>query len=90
MNNRSQEEISAEVEKLKSIQPKVRAYSAFGDNNRSAISAQIDVLEHHWDEEDTDELETDHERTNALDAIYWRNGDEEISPSEGWAELITA
>lgn len=38
------EKIAAEIAALQELQPKVRPFSAFNDDNRAAIDAQVDVL----------------------------------------------
>jgi len=97
---RSQEEINAEIAKLKEMKPTVRHFTAFHDDNHEAIDAQIRVLEKgmtedeiydHWDRAEADE----HARSAALDAQQWRDGeerpdveDQDATPSSGWEELI--
>ena len=97
---KTEQEVQQEIEKLQEMKPKVRPYTAFGDNNRNAIQAQIDALMEEMDDGDVydklgteeDEFDdgewTQHEVDTALQAIQWRDGDAEESPSEGWEPLI--
>jgi hypothetical protein len=88
----NQEQINAEIELLKEIKPKVRAYTMLGDDNRAAIQAAIEVLEKNLSGDDIWDRwpgERDcHERGNADDARRWMDGEEKESPSEGWKTLI--
>lgn len=76
MGIRTQQEIEAEKEHLREVMPTVRHFSAFGDDNRKAIQAQIDVLENDYtDDEIYDEWENDQSRLdNALEARAWLDG----------------
>lgn len=88
--------IAAEVAKLTEIKPKVRHYSAFGDNNRASIDAQIAVLKnnlpvytiydiYHIDDETNGRLDA------ALVARSWLDGEKDtVPPSEDWASLVDA
>lgn len=94
-------EIDAEILKLENMMLKVRATTAFGDNNHNAIEAQIDTLECDFDEIDVFEIQGEedehgdfpdtewsrHEADAALRAIGWRDGDDP-SPSEFWKDLL--
>jgi len=89
---RTQEEIQAEINALKEIKPRVRKYTAFGDNNHTKIDAQIRVLEkvmsqdaiwEHWDGED------DSETLLEAEAAYaWMHGESE-SLVESWRPLAS-
>jgi hypothetical protein len=44
------EQITKEIEALKTVRPNVRPYSMFGDDNLGSVDAQIMVLENNWDD----------------------------------------
>ncbi len=44
MNKPTQEQVKTEIETLEDMKPKVKRFTAFGDDNHAAIDAQIDVL----------------------------------------------
>jgi len=46
------EQITKEIEALKTVKPNVRPTSIFGDNNLGALDAQIEVLEGDMDSDD--------------------------------------
>lgn len=76
------EEIKAEIEKLRDLKPRIRQYSAFGDDNHAAIGAEILVLEGRLFED------CEHNLDAALAARSWLDGYEETPPSEGWESLV--
>lgn len=90
------DEIQAEVAKLRDLLPRVRRRSAFGDDNREAIQAQIDVLtgrmnldevDSAWGYSTADEY-SDSLHQHATDAFDWYSGlSDEPAPSEGWQVL---
>jgi Fe-S-cluster formation regulator IscX/YfhJ len=88
---REQDEVDAELARLNDLQMRVRQFSAFGDDNRRAIGAQIEVLEDWLDEDDVDTRfadEADNVRDAAYEAAAWLSGTTEPGGmSEGWAEL---
>lgn len=92
MSPKTDAEVEAEIVSLKSMKPKVRRYTAFGEDNRDAIQAQIDVLEQKisggkiYDRFGDDE----YLHGQALTASAWRSGEnaEDGSPSEQWAPLV--
>lgn len=90
---RTADEIQKEIAALKELRPKVRHYTVFDDNNRAAIGVQIDALECDWDDDDIDQYLDDEEINefeagNAREAVAWRDGSGESSPSAEWAELV--
>lgn len=98
---KSQDEVTQEIEKLRVMLPKVRPFTMFGDNNRYAIEAQIEALETEMDDDDIfaklEEEDLDGELVGewpqhtvdaALSAAQWRDGDEEMCPSESWKDLV--
>jgi hypothetical protein len=90
----TREEIEAEVEKLKEMEPNVRQFSKF-DDNRAAIRAQIEVLEEALDEseifdrfEDADDPDAPNSIMEAAqEALRWMEGEEDEAPSLGWKHL---
>jgi hypothetical protein len=89
----TKKQIKQEVAKLKDLAPNIRQHSAFGDDNRAQIEAQIDVLEH--DLYNDDIFETyDHSGVGeeildaALSARDWLDGYGETKTlSEDWEGL---
>ncbi len=82
-------QIQTEISTLKGIEPKVRRYTYFGDDNRAAVRAQIAVLENILTEQEIYEQGwSDHEENSAQDALAWMLGDEPVPPSESWADLV--
>jgi hypothetical protein len=88
---KTDEEISAEIEQLRALKPKVQQYSAFGDDNHATIDAQIAVL--------AESLTADQVRARypedggdklflALIAADWMHGDlvgaDDTPPSQDW------
>lgn len=89
---RNKDEIAAEIEKLTAMKPNVRRSSAFGDDNRTAVQAQIDVLNDNMTnaqiydryEDGSSELES------AIQARMWIDGDGmDESLSEDWLPLCS-
>ena len=86
---KTKEQITKEIEALKTVQPNVRPTSMFGDDNLGAIGAQIIVLEKNMDEDD---IYDRYDRTSsseyildaAIAARQWIN-DEEDPDCEGLA-----
>lgn len=95
------DQVAAEIELLKGLKPRVRPVSAFGDDNRAAIEAQIAVLTERMslddvhdrfgedaflDEDEFDQCTFD----SALQAHDWLRGvlaASEESPAKAWEEL---
>jgi len=87
----NQEQVKAEIEKLKEMKPKIRRYTAFGEDNRAAIEAQIRVLERGWDFKEIYDRydDNEHELDAAMDARDWLIGEsDEKSLSENWQGLV--
>lgn len=89
MSKPTKEQIQQEIEKLKALKPRVRHYTAFGDDNRAAIGADIKVLEEDLSKDAIYDRYEDlqHLLESALYARYWLDGDEELAPSEAWESL---
>lgn len=92
---RDEKEIDAEIERLKSQLPRVRARSSFGDNHRDAIEAQIRVLSKRmpddevWDQYSGEEDDEDYSQRvfdAAVDASRWLRGEWE-SLADEWEPL---
>lgn len=95
-------EIRDEVKALTEIKPKVRRYSAFGNDNLAAIDRQIEALVDKWTDDDAYDALDDggisrHEFDAACEAIAWADGaydeyeeDGEIvdRPSLSWKSLV--
>ncbi len=89
MSQPTQEQIKKEIKALEEMQPKVKRFSSFGDDNHEAIDAQLDVLKNDLTDDEIDEQYENHERSNAQDARLWLDGDgDPESPSEGWQGLV--
>ncbi len=87
---RNKEEIKKEAETLREMKPRVRQFSAFGDDHHAAIDAQIEVLEMGLNDDDVyDRFEDEGQNVldEALHAYEWLTGENENAPSVGWAEL---
>jgi len=89
---RSEKAIRAEIEKLEAMKPKVRRYSAFGDDNWRAINAQLDALRSRLTHSDVDRKYPDDDQmddhSNAMEASNWMVGSTETPPSEDWLSLV--
>lgn len=92
----TQEQIDAEIVKLRQMMPTVRETSLFGDNNHEAIEAQIRVLEEDMTDNDvyaewgTEDPEENHYIIHsALSASQWLAGDGETDTlAEEWESLV--
>jgi hypothetical protein len=93
MTQKSQEEITAEVEALERVKPNVRRYCKFGDDRHAAIDAQVAVLKGRMSRDDIARIYGDKSATgfeyNVLDeanrAYRWLSGEEYAAPSAEWA-----
>lgn len=87
----TEKQIKAEIEKLHEMKPFVRQYTAFGDNNHDRIDAQIAALEDMDCDEDVDDAYPEEDQmdiaSHARDAMNWKIGNEDVSPSENWKSL---
>ena len=63
---KTKEQITKEIEALKTVRPNVRPTSMFGDDNLGSIDAQIVVLENDMDGEDIYEM---YDRTSSSEYI---------------------
>ena len=79
---KTKEQITKEIEALKTVRPNVRPTSMFGDDNLGSVDAQIAVLEQDFDD---DEIYDVYDRTSsseyileaALVARQWMDGEED-------------
>jgi len=85
MPERTQKQIEAEIVALEGCKAYVPHYTKFGDDNHHGLDLQIEYLRGdidttagEWDDYSDDEQST------ILEAQYWKEGDEEKSPSSGW------
>lgn len=95
---KSQQDVAAEIQKLRAMQPNVRRTSVFGDNHHHAIDAQVDVLTRCMDVDDVEDVygedgAGDEFAQNvydaAMDANEWLHATAEVkAPSEEWAPLV--
>jgi hypothetical protein len=92
---KTEEQIAAEVSALEAVKPKLREFTAFGDNNHAAVDAQLAVLRQRMDHDDVYDAYGDEESEDfdqytldaALNAHDWMVGTlaaDEGSPSEDW------
>ncbi len=79
---KTEDQINAEISALVALKPKVRERTAFGDDNRAAIDAQLAVLRERmssdevyyaYGDEDADEFDQ-HTFDAALSACDWMTG----------------
>jgi hypothetical protein len=88
---RSKEEVQKEIETLREMKPKVRQFSAFGDDHHAAIDAQIEVLQEGLDDCDVYER-FEEDASNILDeaihALEWMSGEKDEAPSVDWKDLV--
>lgn len=88
MKAKTKEERLAEADKLRDIQPRVRRFSAFNDDNHAAIDAQVAVLVGDVLEDDIFEEFDGSVADEAQSAANWMNGEsDEASLAESWAEI---
>lgn len=79
---KTQEEIKGEIEALKTVRPKVKPHSMFGDDNLAMLDAQVDVLENDLDDDDIYERydhadASEYVLEGALEANNWRDSNSE-------------
>ena len=63
MSQPTPEQIKNEIKALEEMQPKVKRFSSFGDDNHEAIDAQLDVLKNDLTD---DEIGLDAEKLSEL------------------------
>jgi len=86
---KTKEQITKEIEALKTVRPNVRPRSLFGDDNLAALDAQISVLENDWGNNDIyDEYDraglSEEILSSALYARQWIEGKNDDDLAEGW------
>lgn len=63
---KTKEQITKEIEALKTVRPNVRPTSMFGDDNLGSVDAQIAVLEDYMDDDD---IHDEYDRTSSSEYI---------------------
>mgnify|MGYP006331258897 CR=1 FL=1 len=85
MPERTQKQIEDEIKALEACKTYIPSSTAFGDNNHRNLDLQIEELRDGID--DTAEEWNDYsegEQSAIMEARYWKEGDEDESPSSGW------
>lgn len=98
---RTPKQIKAEMDKLKTMKPKVLRRSMFGADHHAAIDAQVEVLTktlhpdavyEEFPNRETTGVEEDYPSNvfeAALEAAEWLHEKEkQLAPSVGWKELV--
>lgn len=85
MPERSTTEIEAEIKALEACKTYIPRNTAFGDNNHRNLDLQIEELRDGIDDT-ADEWDdySECEQSAIMEARYWKEGDEDKSPSSGW------
>lgn len=87
-------ELLAEVQRLRSLLPRVRRFTTFGGDNCAALQAMSDVLDLCLDEPAVRRrfsVADEHVLEAALNAHGWMTGtwpDADGTPSDGWDVLV--
>lgn len=84
MKKPTAEEIQKEAAALEEMMPRVRRFTAFGDDNHSFIKAQIQVLKRQMSEDEIYSRFDGDDATNAMEARAWIDGQADESPVESW------
>lgn len=89
MKKKTSKQIESEIKKLESLKTRVPPRTVFGEDNLAAIDASIKVLRENMTEDDAYSIQDDRLRDNALQAIMWRNGEQELlaDDPEGWLSI---
>jgi hypothetical protein len=82
---RTPQEIETEIAALKALKP----VGPFKDKTAGSIAAAIEELLNGVDDT-ADEFEEmpENEQQLVWDARYWKDGDSDEKPSEGWGQLV--
>jgi len=82
---RNQKEIEAEIKALEACKAYIPRTTFFGDNNHRNVDLQIEELRDGTDDT-ADEWNdfSESEQSAIMEARYWKEGDEDESPSSGW------
>lgn len=79
------EQIEAEIKALEVCKEYVPKSNLFGENNHRKLDLQIEYLKEGIDTSSDEYFEMeDWERMAIYEAESWKEGDETISPSQGW------
>lgn len=99
MNKPTKEEVEQQIGLLRSIRNLIQPFSLFGNDNKAALDAVVEVLVDGLDEEsvyanwpeeyDESESQNSYIRDSALEACRWLNGDEAaMTPYENFKGLV--
>lgn len=86
---KTKEQVTEEIEALKTVRPSVRPTSMFGDDNLGSVDAQIEVLDEYLDDDEIHDRfdvasSSEYILESALAARQWMD-DEEDDDCEGLA-----
>jgi len=85
MPERTPDEIGSEIEALKACKNYIPRTTVFGEHNHHTLDLQIEELRDGIDDTDDEWNDyTEREQDFILEARYWKEGDEDESPSSGW------
>jgi hypothetical protein len=92
---RTPKEVADEIKALENVKQRVRPRTYFGDDNLSAIEAQIDVLSEGMDNDEIFDKEDDgewscYQRESAEQALEWLEGadlEDGSTPSKQWESI---
>jgi hypothetical protein len=86
---KTDEQIDAEIKKLRTMKPTVRHFSMFGDDHWAHIDVQIEVLEGRMDDSEIgDNYDDDDDNSAAHEAVQWMRGEAEEDLAESWKSLV--
>lgn len=82
---RTKKEITDEIKALEACKSYIPRLTIFGDDNHRNVDLQIEELRYGIDDT-ADEWNdyTESEQSAIMEARYWKEGDEDESPSSGW------
>lgn len=82
---KTQVQINEEIKALEACKTYAPKRTLFGDDNHAIIDLQIEALKEEIDiTSDKFYEQTEDAQSNILEAINWRDGETEESPSSGW------
>lgn len=88
---KTEAEIAAEISRLETMKPKIRKFTAFGDDNHRKIDIAITVLKKDLDEDEiNDRYDDSDENSEAYGVRQWMDGEdgEYGSPADQWESLV--
>lgn len=95
---KTDEQIDAELAKLKALKPSLLVFTSFGDDTQEAIDAQCYVLRARMSRDDLYDTYGDESAEEfsqylldeALAALNWMSGERNaLAPSDGWSGLAS-